>query len=325
MGVESKWCAALSKSQHLTLIGPSVMLSMKSYANGFWTIELEFPCFTVARATPITPLGRRLFYTSSAPTCTSDDHCPTLTRRPRPSLPHNRDPSHRQSRVESSRTRRKKPHPASPSPASTKPSTSHMLHRPPPHNHKQEHTAPPSHLIGRPSAKGASGPPNSCSNETPLGSPTRDSGYSHQGQLQSDASCNGVTSTNTADSRNTSLHSLSTSKSPTQSAKTGITSVSGSQSSSGHDRSAQQSADSVASPNRYSYLPSNYSFRSQPSGPSYTPAHYNIRPYIGSPRVDEVKGVFMGRPIPGQPNSDSVKQHLGVYDVETSLNEVRIL
>jgi len=30
----------------------------------------------------------------------------------------------------------------------------------------------------------------------------------------------------------------------------------------------------------------------------------------------------VGRPMPGQPHSDSVKRHLDVYDVETSLNEI---
>jgi hypothetical protein len=43
---------------------------------------------------------------------------------------------------------------------------------------------------------------------------------------------------------------------------------------------------------------------------------------MGAPRVEEVKGGFVGRPMPGQPHSDSVKRHLDVYDVETSLNEV---
>lgn len=45
---------------------------------------------------------------------------------------------------------------------------------------------------------------------------------------------------------------------------------------------------------------------------------------MGAPRVEEVKGGFVARPIPGQPHSDSVKRHLDVYDVETSLNEVWI-
>lgn len=180
---------------------------------------------------------------------------------------------------------------------------------------------PPSHLIGRSSAEGPSGPPNPFSNGPPSGALA---GFPPQGQLQSETSRNSLTSINTVDSRNTSLQSLSTGKSPTQSAKTGITSVSGSQNSSGYDYSAPPSAGSVASPNGYNYFPPNYSFPSQPNGPSYHPAHYDNRPYMGAPRVEEVKGGFVGRPMPGQPHSDSIKRHLDVYDVETSLNEVRI-
>ena len=176
------------------------------------------------------------------------------------------------------------------------------------------HAAPPSHLIGRPGAEGPAGPPNPFSNGP--------AGYPHQNQLQPDPSRNSLASINSQESRNASLHSLSTGKSPTQSAKTGITSVSGSQNSV-YDYSAPPSAGSVASPNCYSHFPPNYSF-SQPSGPSYPPASYDNRPYMGAPRVDEVKGGFVGRPMPGQPHSDSVKRHLDAFDVETSLNEVWI-
>lgn len=184
------------------------------------------------------------------------------------------------------------------------------------------HTAPPSHLIGRSSTEGPSGPPNPFFNGPPSGSLMREPGYPAQGQLQSDASRNSLTSVNTADSRNASLHSLSTGKSPTQSAKTGITSVSGSQNSSGYDYSAPPSAGSVASPNGFSHFPPNYTFPPQPNA-SYPPAPYDTRPYMGPSRVDEVKGGYARRPMPG-PHSDSVKRHLDVYDVETSLNEVRI-
>lgn len=188
------------------------------------------------------------------------------------------------------------------------------------------HTAPPSHLIGRAGAEGPAGPPNPFSaNGPPAGSLMREPGYPHQNQLQADASRNSLTSINTQESRNASLNSLSTGKSPTQSAKTGITSVSGSQNSSHYEYSAPPSAGSVASPNGYNHFPQNYNFPpSQPGGPSYPPGPYDSR-YMGAPRVEEVKGGFVARPIPGQPHSDSVKRHLDVYDVETSLNEVWIL
>lgn len=185
------------------------------------------------------------------------------------------------------------------------------------------HSAPPSHLIGRPGAEGPAGPPNPFStNGPPAASLMREPGYPHQSQLQTEASRNSLTSINTQESRNASLNSLSTGKSPTQSAKTALTSVSGSQNSSHYDYSAPPSAGSVASPNGYNHFPPNYNFPpSQPAGPSYHQAPYDNR-YMAAPRGDEVKGGFVTRPISGQPHSDSVKRHLDVYDVETSLNEV---
>lgn len=186
------------------------------------------------------------------------------------------------------------------------------------------HAAPPSHLIGRTSAEGPAGPPNPFSNGPASGSLMREPGYPHQNQLQAEPSRNNLTSINTKESRNPSLPSLGTGKSPTQSAKTGITSVSGSQNSSAYDYSAPPSAGSVASPNGYGHFTPNYSFPQQPSGPTYPPAPYDNRAYMGAPRVEEVKGGFVARPIPGQPHSDSVKRHLDIYDVETSLNEVWI-
>ncbi|KAJ6018664.1 hypothetical protein N7522_000731 [Penicillium canescens] len=180
---------------------------------------------------------------------------------------------------------------------------------PPP---QSAHTAS-SHL-GRSTAEGPAGPPNPFNG--PPGSMMREPGFSHQAQL-AEASRASLNSINTQDSR-ASLHSLSTGKSPTQSAKTGLTSVSGSQNS-GYEYSAPTSAGSVASPSGYGHFPPNYTFSSQP-GPSYPP-HYDNRSYM-APRVEEVKGGFVSRPMSGPPHSDSVKRHLDVYDVETSLNEI---
>jgi hypothetical protein len=180
------------------------------------------------------------------------------------------------------------------------------------------HPSAPSHLIGRPSTEGPAGPPNPFSNGPSTGSLMREPGYSHQSQLQAEASRSSLTSINTQDSRNASLHSINTGKSPTQSSKTGITSV-GSQNS-GYEYSAPTSAGSVASPNGYNHFTPNYSFQSQPAGHAYPPAHFDNRPFAS--RVEEVKGGFVGRPVP--PHNDSVKRHLDVFDVETSLNEVWI-
>ncbi|KAJ5244966.1 Zinc finger NHR/GATA-type [Penicillium chrysogenum] len=181
------------------------------------------------------------------------------------------------------------------------------------------HPAPLTHLIGRPSAEGPAGPPNPFSNRPTTGSLMRQPGFPRQVQLQAEASRSSLTSIDTQDSLNASLYSLSTGKSPTQSVKPGIASV-GSRKTSGDEYGAPTFAGSVASPNSRPRLPPTYSFQSQPGDHSYPPAPYDNRPYVGSSRVEEVNSGFVGRPIP--PHSDSLKRHLDVYDVETSLNEI---
>ncbi|KAA8646483.1 hypothetical protein EYZ11_000274 [Aspergillus tanneri] len=198
------------------------------------------------------------------------------------------------------------------------------------------HSAP-SNLMGRPGGDGPAGPPNPFSNGTSSASFLRDSAFSHQTQLQAEASRASLVTVNTQESRNASLQSLqslSSGKSPTQSAKTGITSISGSQAGSGYEYSAPPSAGgSIASPNGYGAFSQPFPFQSQPppNAPVY-PASYDARSYGGTSwksgmtevgRVDDVKGGFAGHPMAGQGQSDSVKRHLEeVYDVETSLNEI---
>lgn len=130
------------------------------------------------------------------------------------------------------------------------------------------------------------------------------------------------------------MQSLNSGKSPTQSAKTGITSISGSQVGSGYEYSAPPSAGSVASPNGYGAFSQSFSFQPQPpsNAATYASTSYDARSYAGTSwkpgvpetaRVDDVKPSLATRPaIAGQPQSDSVKRHLDIYDVETSLNEV---
>ncbi|PWY92118.1 sexual development transcription factor NsdD [Aspergillus heteromorphus CBS 117.55] len=203
---------------------------------------------------------------------------------------------------------------------------------------QQAHHAPPSHslssnLVGRPGTEGPPGPPNPFMNSASTGPFMREPAFSHQPQLQAEASRSSLTSINTQDSRNASLQSLSSGKSPTQSAKTGITSISGSQTGSGYEYSAPPSAGSVASPNGYGAFSQPYPFQSQPppSAPAYPSASYDTRPYVGAPwkpgapeatRVDEVKGLAARPAVAGQPQAESVKRHLDIYDVETSLNEI---
>lgn len=178
----------------------------------------------------------------------------------------------------------------------------HPSHAPPPHS------TPPG--FGRQGTEGPAGPPNPFS-------------FSHQHHLQAEASRSSLTSINTQDSRNASLHSLSSGRSPTQSAKTGITS------NSTYEYSAPPSAGSIASPNGYAPpFSQSFSFQSQPSAPAY-PSHYDAR--YGAPwkpgapepvRVEEIKNGYTRSPLPG--HGDTMKRHLEIYDVEASLNEVCI-
>ncbi|EPS27088.1 hypothetical protein PDE_02029 [Penicillium oxalicum 114-2] len=192
---------------------------------------------------------------------------------------------------------------------------------------------PPQHLLGRAGVEGPSGPPNPFSNGAASTSLMREPTYpSHPTQLHTETSSRtSLPSVNTQDSRNASLQSLSTGRSPTQSAKTAMTSITGSQNST-YDYSAPPSAGSIASPVGHGQFPSNYSFNPSqqphpppahlPNGSSYHPSQYDGRAYSGVPRMDDGKNGFASRPHPPQPHSESVKRHLDIYDVETSLNEI---
>ncbi|GLA22301.1 transcriptional regulator family: GATA type zinc finger [Aspergillus niger] len=198
-------------------------------------------------------------------------------------------------------------------------------------HHAPPHSLPPN-IVGRPATEGPPGPPNPFSSGAATGPFVREPAFQHQ--LQAEASRSSLTSINTQDSRNASLQSLNSGKSPTQSAKTGITSISGSQVGSGYEYSAPPSAGSVASPNGYGAFSQSFSFQPQPpsNAPAYPSASYDARTYGGTSwkpgvpetaRVDDVKPGLATRPaIAGQPQSDSVKRHLDIYDVETSLNEI---
>lgn len=178
-------------------------------------------------------------------------------------------------------------------------------------------------LVSRPGGEAPQGPPNPFSNGASTGPFMRDSTY-QQPQLQGDVSRSTIGSVNTRDSRNPSLQSLASSnKSPTQSAKTGITSISGSQHSSGYEYSAPGSAGGVTSPNGYGPIHHTFPFQSQPppGAPSYPTSHYDTRPYM-APSWKPGVGEPIRPPISGHPYGDSVKRHLDIYDVESSLNEV---
>lgn len=200
---------------------------------------------------------------------------------------------------------------------------------------------PPSSLPASLSGRGSeapAGPLNPFSN-----GPLREPAFLHQsgpGAISSqDPSQSSLASIKTHESRNASLQSIASTRSPTQSSRTGVTSLSGSQNSLAYENSAPASASvgSVASPSSYGPFPPNYSFHPHQTPPSaassYTPGPYESRPYQGpqpwkpppseQPRLDDPRSVMAGRPAPpGQPHSDSVKRHLDCYDIETSLQEV---
>lgn len=198
-------------------------------------------------------------------------------------------------------------------PTSAPPPQVHPHHHAPPH--PPPHTSSPG-FVGRSAREG---PPNPFNPAFP-----------HH-QLQTEASRSSLTSLNTQDSRNTSLHSLNSAKSPTQSAKTGVTSISGPQVSP-YEYNAPASSGNVASPSGYAPpFSQSFAFSSQPppNAPSYPSAPYEARNYPGTPwkptpeqmRMEEMKNGYASRPpLPG--HNDSMKRHLEVYDVENSLNEV---
>ncbi|KAI9371045.1 hypothetical protein BJX61DRAFT_535132 [Aspergillus egyptiacus] len=187
---------------------------------------------------------------------------------------------------------------------------------------QQPHSAPPPHHLsnlGRSSSgEGPPGPPNPFSHGAPATSfPT----LPHQPQLQAEASRSSLTSLNTQDSRNPSLHSLSSGKSPTQSVSTSNTSISGSQPGTGYDYNPPTSAASGASPNGYGVYSQPFPFQSQPPpGAPVYPATYDSRAYAGA-RADEMPGGAPGNSY-GAPPNDSMKRHLDAYEMKASLNEI---
>lgn len=206
------------------------------------------------------------------------------------------------------------------------PSTSH-------HPHAAPAPAPTSTLVSRPNPEAPLGPPNPFS----AGSPSTP--YAHhattapqQHPNQHDPQRSGRMSINSQDSRNQSLPSLTSGKSPSQSSRTGAPSLN-SQASSYEYGAPPQSAGNMSSPS--SYYPQQAFSYAVPgaAGSSYPPPASEHRPaYLGPPwkpsgpdamQVDEGKGMLPRSTA--QPHSESVKRHLDSYDVEASLNEVCIV
>lgn len=192
-------------------------------------------------------------------------------------------------------------------------------------HHAPPHTSSPG-FVGRSGREGPPGPSNPFN-------PSFSHPHPHH-QLQGEPSRSSLASMNTQDSRNASLQSFNSTKSPAQSAKTGITSISGSQVSP-YEYNAPPPGN-TSSPTGYAPpFSQSFTFSSHPppNAPSYPPAApYDARPYPGTPwkstsenvRMEEMKNGYVSRPsLPG--HGDSMKRHLEVYDVEASLNEVCII
>jgi hypothetical protein len=174
------------------------------------------------------------------------------------------------------------------------------------------HTAAPSHLIGQSNAEGQSEPPTPFSIGQSPGSLMRNTSYHHQGQVRSDALRNRLISINTTDSRN-SAESFDTGKSPIQSGKKGVTSVSDSQNLSGYDYRTTPSTGSFALPNGFS-----------PATPHHPALYCNIPNIDMRPHVEEFKNGIGAGLMACPSHIDPVKCRLDIYSVERSSNEVRI-
>jgi hypothetical protein len=277
----------------------------------------SYPTATSSAATPVSahissPVGRR----------SDDDKEASQSQAPRQSLP---------SIHEALGNEHSLPYPNS----STNGQPSQPPHHPP-------HPSLPSSLISR-SGEGPAGPPNPFSiqhNSTGPSPYLRDSPYHSQPglppQSQADVSRSSLASLNTTDTRKHSLPSLSSGKSPTQSSRTAATSISNSQNSVGYEYNAPTSTSALASPNGPGPYSQPYSYQSQslnghPSGPP--PASYDNRNFVtpwkpGSTeasRMDDSRRGINTRPgFAPLPHSDSIKRPFDGYEVEASLNEVRL-
>lgn len=193
-------------------------------------------------------------------------------------------------------------------------------------HHAPPHTSSPG-FVGRSGGReGPSGPSNPFN-------PSFSHPHPHH-QLQGEPSRTSLTSSNTQESRNASMQSFNSTKSPAQSAKTGITSISGSQVSPYEYSGPPPPPGNTSSPTGYAPpFSQSFTFSSQPppNAPSYPAAPYDARSYHGPPwkstsepvHMEEMKNGYVSRPsLPG--HGDSMKRHLEVYDVEASLNEVCI-
>ncbi|EEH23619.1 hypothetical protein PABG_05830 [Paracoccidioides brasiliensis Pb03] len=186
--------------------------------------------------------------------------------------------------------------------------------------------------IARPALDGPSGPSNPFSSGP--GSFLRDNPFAaHQtlqrGQTQTEASPSSLASIHSHESRNPSILSLSSGKSPTQSSKDGAPSLSNSQSSV-YELVGASSAGPMSSPTNYTTpypptAPYGSQFLNGSSSLPYSSGSYDMRASwkqhaIDPARMEDVQSTRSSAG-PGS-HLDSGKRHLEGYDVEVVFNEI---
>ncbi|OJD15440.1 hypothetical protein AJ78_04315 [Emergomyces pasteurianus Ep9510] len=189
----------------------------------------------------------------------------------------------------------------------------------------------PPPILARPSTDGPPGPPNPFSNSTSF---LRDNPFSTHsgvqgGPLHAEGPRSSLTSIHSQESRNPSIQSLSSGKSPTESSKTGAPSLANSQSS-GYELTGH-----ISSPANFAPYPQQAPYAAHaPNGPTslpYPPGSYETRPGLVVPwnqngidtaRVEDIPQGTRANNGTTAPHSESVKRHLEGYDVESSYHEI---
>ncbi|KAL2375761.1 hypothetical protein RJZ90_007900, partial [Blastomyces dermatitidis] len=197
-------------------------------------------------------------------------------------------------------------------------------------------SAMPSNIVARPGAEGPSGPPNPFLTSTLF---LRDNPFSAHSSAQSgpphpEGQRSSFASTQSQGSRNPSIPSLSSGKSPTQSSKTGTPSLTNSQSSS-YEFSGPSSAGAMSSSNNYPPYSQPAPFGAHaPNGPpslQYHTAPYESRSGFVPPwnqngidpaRIEDMQQGVRVTNGTTAPHSESVKRQLDGYDVESSYLEI---
>ncbi|PGH34519.1 hypothetical protein GX50_02602 [[Emmonsia] crescens] len=190
----------------------------------------------------------------------------------------------------------------------------------------------PPNIVTRPGADGPTGPPNPFSNSTPF---LRDNPFSAHSSVQGgpphpEGPRSSLASIHSQESRNPSIPSLSSGKSPTQSSKTGAPSLTNSQSSC-YELTGPSSAGPMSSPTGYAPYSQQVPYPNGPPPLPYPPGPYETRPGLVLPwnqngidtaRIEDMQQGARATNGTTAPHGESVKRHLDGYDVESSYHEI---